>query len=63
MSEETKPLYYVSPRGAGNVIFCRLVRTKKGVRMGFAMCEVCDGVDANEVCAMLNKAEPPCTTP
>lgn len=58
MSEKQEPLYYVSSHGGANVIFQRPVKTKKGIRMGFAVCEVCDGVDPATICAMLNKAEP-----
>lgn len=56
----SEPLFYV--KAGSNVIFHRPVETKTGVRLGFAVCKVCDGVDPADVCNLLNKAEPPCTT-
>jgi len=51
---EIEPLFYVK----GAAVFQRPVRSEKGVRMGFRVCDVCDGVDAAEICAILNKGEP-----
>lgn len=48
------PLFYVK----GNAVFQRPVQHGKNVRMGFCVCEVMDGVDPAEVCAILNKGEP-----
>lgn len=49
-----RPLFYVKDM----TIFQRPVSTEKGVRMGFAVCDVRDGVDPAAVCAILNKGEP-----
>lgn len=48
------PLFYVK----GQAIFQRPTRRGDNVTMGFCVCEVCDGVDPAEVCAILNKGEP-----
>lgn len=57
MTRKPDPLFYVKD----STIFQRPVRSGTGVRMGFAVCDVHDGVDPAEVCAMLNKSEPPTT--
>lgn len=46
--------YYVR----NGYIFKRPVRTDAGVTMGFPVCLVCDGVEAEQVCAILNRGEP-----
>lgn len=47
-------LYYVK----GRAIFQRPTRTARGnTMMGFLVCDVHDGVDPEEVCAILNKGE------
>lgn len=50
-----KPLFYAR----NGVVFQRPVRTKTGTAMGFAVCEVRDGVDAADVCRILNAGEAP----
>jgi hypothetical protein len=49
------PLFYIK----GNRIFQRPVRRDNKTTMGFAVCEVCDGVDPLELCRLLNLAEKP----
>lgn len=49
------PMFYVK----GNAVFQRPVRGKKGTTMGFCVCEVSAGVQPADVCAILNKGEPP----
>lgn len=39
-------------------IFKRPVRVGENITMGFPVCLVCDGVDAEQVCAILNRGEP-----
>lgn len=46
----TEPLFYAE----GRTVFQRPVKTAKGVRMGFAVCDVRDGVDPGVVAAILN---------
>lgn len=53
--KEKEPLFYVSD----NTIFQRLVRSEKGVAIGFAVCEVCDDVDPDKICKILNKGKRP----
>lgn len=48
-----QPTYHVK----GNMIFQRSFYTSKGVTMGFAVCEVINDVDPNELCALMNEAE------
>jgi hypothetical protein len=50
-----EPLFYAKDM----VVYQRPVQKGTSVTMGFAVCEVRDGVDPLELCAMLNKAEPP----
>jgi len=53
---EVMPLYYVR----GDEIFQRPVRTSRNhISTGFRVCFVSDGVDPNDVCAILNKGEKP----
>lgn len=56
VSDPILPLFYVK----GARIFQRPVRDKTGtkVQMGFVICTVHDGVDPDEVCAVLNRGEP-----
>lgn len=52
------PLFYVQ----GHAIFQRPVNSApplRSVSMGFCVCEVCDGVDPDEVCKILNLGEVP----
>lgn len=54
MKNEREPLFYIRDRH----IFQRPVRNANGsVTMGFAVCEVCDGVDPLALCQLLNSAE------
>lgn len=48
-----EPLFYVRDRS----IFQRPVRDGNKTTMGFWVCEVADGVDPLELCAILNKGE------
>lgn len=48
------PLFYIK----GSTIFQRPVRSGTGTRLGFAVCDVRDGIDPVDVCAILNKGEP-----
>lgn len=50
-----KPLFYVEH----SMIFHRPVRSKTGTTMGFRVCVVCDGVDPERVCYLLNLGEQP----
>jgi hypothetical protein len=52
--EKSEALYYA--RGA--TVFRRPVRTAKGVTMGFAVCDVRDGVDAIDLAEIMNLGEP-----
>lgn len=48
-------LFYVKDR----TIFQRPTRTSKGnTMMGFAVCDVRDGLNPNEVCNIMNRGEP-----
>lgn len=56
MADKLKPLYYAKDM----TVFKRAVQvSKSSVRMGFAVCEVRDGVNPEDVAALLNKADPP----
>lgn len=55
MSTAAEPLFYVKRQR----IFQRPVRTATGATMGFHVCTVADGVDANAVCNILNKGKAP----
>lgn len=51
-----KPLFYA----ARGTIFQRPIKTARGgVTLGFAVCDVRDGIDPNMVCAILNIGEKP----
>lgn len=52
--DKPEPLFYAK----GNTVFQRPVKSERGTRMGFAVCDVRDGVDPDEVCEILNKGEP-----
>ena len=54
-NDDPVPLLYVK----GTTIFHRPVKTVTGTSMGFAVCDVHDGVNPDEVCALLNRAEKP----
>lgn len=52
------PLFYVK----GRVIYQRPVKSPpplRSIALGFAVCEVCGGVDPDEVCRILNMGEKP----
>ena len=54
--KKPKPLFFVKD----DRIFHRPVKTAEGsMRLGFCVCIVVDGVDPDEVCAILNKGSPP----
>lgn len=56
---EIIPLYYVGKgRMDRKTIFQRPVRNDDNIAMGFAVCDVRDGIDPAEVCAILNKGDP-----
>jgi hypothetical protein len=53
---DVKPLFYVNRR----TIFQRPVDCGQGrVSLGFAVCDVRDGLDAEIVCAIMNNGEKP----
>lgn len=52
MATKEEPLFYVKQ----NAIFHRPVKKPNGnLSMGFCVCEVCDGVEPQEVCDLLNE--------
>lgn len=50
-----EPLFYVNHR----TIFQRPVKTRKGISLGFAVCDVREDMDAEAVCAIMNNGEKP----